>query len=99
MLSIGTPQPDGLEREPQLRQSRLPRVEPSPVSSAYGSQFPTIAFKTLVGVVMARRQPVLRARGEDRVRFINSLLDQILNQNAYVRLFPTQPQRFALLRV
>jgi len=44
-------------------------------------------------------EPVFRARGENPIRFIDSLFDKVLDQNADVRLFSPEPQRFTLLRV
>src|SRR5215216_1062922 len=99
MLRISTSQANSLECRPQLSKPGLPGVEPLPSRIANESQFPAITLQPFVSIVVTKREPVFRTRREDPVRLVNTLFDQILNQHPDVRLFPSQPQRLALLRV
>src|SRR5688500_8347435 len=97
MLRVGTTQPCIIERDSQCRQTRLPRVEPVPIRISYQPDFPSIPFQPLVRVVIPQRQTVFSARSKYAIRLIDALLDQVLDQNADIRLFPPQTQRLALL--
>src|SRR5215208_7356453 len=99
MLSIGAAQTNVVQRSPQLCQSSLAGIESFPIGVSDQAQFPAKAFQALVRIVITQRQTVFSARGENPVWFIHTLLDQILDENSDVRLFPPQPQRISFMRV
>src|SRR5215212_4383477 len=99
MLSIGTSQTDGFQRNSQLCQSRQARIEALPIGISNQSQFSAVALQPLVRIVITECEPVLGARRENAIRLVNTLLDQIFNQNSDIGFVPAQPQRLAFLCV
>src|SRR6185436_20000523 len=81
----------------EFREACLSRVESFPVGIADQAEFPAVTFEPFVGVVIAKRQTVLRSGSEDPVRLVHTLLDEILDQNSDVRLLASHPERLSFL--
>src|ERR1043166_7243618 len=97
MLRVRPAQTNVIKCRSQLCEPSLTGVETLPIKISDKPEFPAVALEPVVRIVVTQRQTILSARGEDPVRFVNALLDQILDEHSDIRFLPPQPQRLTLL--